>query len=73
MKTEPGELHPGGDHVLDEQLRIGGVGAKLRRQVRLGRRIAERRLDEHFDVRGPRPLNLGLNGVVDDELRMPAR
>ena len=67
VEAEAGELHSRGDDVLDEQLRLGGVGAELRRQVRLGGRIAERQPHQDLDVAGPARELLRLDRIVDDE------
>ncbi len=66
-KLKPREADPGGQHVLDDQFRLGGVDAELRRQIRFRRRIAERETHQDVDVGGQVRELLRLDGVVDDE------
>ena len=67
VKAEAGEADSGGQYVLDDEFRVSGINAELRRQIRLRRRVTEREPHENVDVVGQARELLGLDRIVDDE------
>ena len=55
VKAEAGEADSGGQYVLDDQFRVSGMNAELRRQIRFRRRITEREPHQDVDVRRAGP------------------